>query len=192
MTTAEKTNKLVMTALMMCMIIVLTMFVKVPIPLTQGYVHLGDAMIFISVMLLGWKYGAAASAIGSAMADIFCGVAMWAPWTLVIKFIMALVMGKILEYGGTSISKIREIIAMALGGLLMTAGYFVAEGIMYGNWAVAALGIPWNVGQFAVGMVIAVALSVALCKTSAGRMFTYRLRRKASETEPSKAGMIGK
>ncbi len=192
MTTAEKTNKLVMTALMMCMIIVLTMFVKVPIPLTQGYVHLGDAMIFISVMLLGWKYGAAASAIGSAMADIFCGVAMWAPWTLVIKFIMALVMGKILEYGGTSISKIREIIAMALGGLFMTAGYFVAEGIMYGNWAVAALGIPWNVGQFAVGMVIAVALSVALCKTSAGRMFTYRLRRKASETEPSKAGMIGK
>ena len=55
MTTAEKTNKLVMTALMMCMIIVLTMFVKVPIPLTQGYVHLGDAMIFISVMLLGWR-----------------------------------------------------------------------------------------------------------------------------------------
>ena len=76
MTTAEKTNKLVMTALMMCMIIVLTMFVKVPIPLTQGYVHLGDAMIFISVMLLGWKYGAAATAVGSGMADIFCGVAM--------------------------------------------------------------------------------------------------------------------
>lgn len=175
MTTTEKTNKLVMTALMMCMIIVLTMFIKVPIPLTQGYVHLGDAMIFISVMLLGWKYGAAASAAGSAMADIFCGVAMWAPWTLVIKFIMAFVMGKVLEHGGNSISKIREIIAMTLGGLFMTAGYFVAEGIMYGNWAVAALGIPWNIGQFAVGMVIAAVLSAALCKTSAGRLFTYRL-----------------
>ena len=77
MTTAEKTNKLVMTALMMCMIIVLTMFVKIPIPLTQGYVHLGDAMIFISVMLLGWKYGAAATAVGSQWriysAELQCG-----------------------------------------------------------------------------------------------------------------------
>ena len=46
---------------------------------------------------------------------------------------------------------------------------------MYGNWAVAALGIPWNIGQFAVGMAIATALSAALCRTSAGRLFTYRL-----------------
>ena len=175
MTTAEKTNKLVMTALMMCMIIVLTMFVKVPIPLTQGYVHLGDAMIFISVMLLGVKYGAAASAVGSAMADIFCGVAMWAPWTLVIKFIMAAIMGIILDKGRGSVSVIRQIAAMASGGLFMVAGYFAAEGIMYGNWAVAALGIPWNIGQFAVGMAIATALSAALCRTSAGRLFTYRL-----------------
>ena len=175
MTTAEKTNKLVMTALMMCMIIVLTMFVKVPIPLTQGYVHLGDAMIFISVMLLGWKYGAAATAVGSAMADIFCGVTMWAPWTLVIKFIMAMIMGLILDRGGEHISVIRQIIAMAAGGVFMVAGYFAAEGIMYGNWAAAALGIPWNIGQFVVGMIIAVALSAALCRTSAGKLFTYRL-----------------
>lgn len=181
MTTAEKTNKLVMTALMMCMIIVLTMFVKVPIPLTQGYVHLGDAMIFISVMLLGWKYGAAATAVGSAMADIFCGVAMWAPWTLVIKFIMAMIMGLILDRGSEHISVIRQIIAMAAGGVFMVAGYFAAEGIMYGNWAAAALGIPWNIGQFVVGMIIAVALSAALCRTQAGRLFVYRLAPKKKD-----------
>ena len=57
----------------------------------------------------------------------------------------------------------------------MVAGYFAAEGIMYGNWAAAALGIPWNIGQFVVGMIIAVALSTALCRTSAGKLFTYRL-----------------
>ena len=183
MTRAEKTNRLVMIALMMCMIIVLTMFIKVPIPFTQGYVHLGDAMIFVSVMLLGWKYGAVASAAGSAMADIFCGVAMWAPWTLVIKFIMAMIMGLILDKGGEHISVIRQIIAMTAGGLFMVAGYYAAEGIMYGNWAAAALGIPWNIGQFVVGMIIAAARSAALCRTSAGKLFAYRLKNGKTENK---------
>lgn len=178
MTTAEKTNKLVMTALMMCMIIVLTMFAKVPIPLTQGYVHLGDAMIFISVMLLGRKYGAAATGVGSAMADIFCGAAMWAPWTLVIKFIMAMIMGLIIEHGKDVVSVPRQLAAMIAGGLFMVAGYYAAEGIMYGNWVAAALGIPWNIGQFVVGMIIASILSVSLCKTSARKLFTYKLATK--------------
>ena len=63
MKTRNNTFKIVMTALMMCLIMVATMFIRIPIPGTQGYVHLGDAMIFLSVLILGWKYGALAAAL---------------------------------------------------------------------------------------------------------------------------------
>ena len=41
----KKINRVVMTGLMMCLILVATSLFKVPVPFTQGYVHLGDAMI---------------------------------------------------------------------------------------------------------------------------------------------------
>ena len=148
----DKTVKVVLTALMMCLIILATMLIKIPIPFTQGYVHLGDAMIFLSVLVLGWKYGAVAAGVGSMLGDIIGGAAAWAPWTLVIKGGMAILMGICLKGGD---SRLREIAGMVLAGAFMVAGYYVAEGVMYGNWVVSALGIPWNIGQFTVGMIIA-------------------------------------
>ena len=95
----DKTSKVVLTALMMCLIILATMLIKIPIPFTQGYVHLGDAMIFLSVLILGWKYGIVAAGVGSMLGDIIGGAAAWAPWTLVIKGGMALIMGACLKGG---------------------------------------------------------------------------------------------
>ena len=51
----KRIQKLVTTSLMICLILLLTSTFKIPVPMTQGYVHLGDAMIFLSVMLLGKK-----------------------------------------------------------------------------------------------------------------------------------------
>lgn len=181
MYSANKTNKIVMTALMMCLITVATMLIRVPIPFTQGYVHLGDAMIFLSVLLLGWKYGTIAAAVGSMLGDIIGGFAMWAPWTLCIKGGMAIIMGLLAASAVKSVwvkvagIDVKMILGMVFGGLFMTLGYYVAEGIMYGNFVSAALGIPWNIGQFVVGMVIAVILAAALCKTPAHKYFTYTL-----------------
>jgi len=179
MTATEKTNKLVMTALMMCMILLMTMFFKVPIPFTTGYVHLGDAMIFLAVLLLGWKWGAIAAAVGSALGDILGGFAIWAPWTFAIKGGMALIMGlliaQMMKRPGAMIFGVpaKQLIGMILGGIFMVAGYYVAEGFIYGNWIAPLIGIPWNIGQFVVGMVIATALVAALYKTPARKFFTY-------------------
>lgn len=168
---ASKTEQLVMTALMMTLILVGTILLRIPIPMTQGYVHLGDAMIYLGVLLLGKKNGTAAAAIGSMMADILGGFAFWAPWTLVIKAAMAYTAGLMAEIatrretrsGRQSGAKhLFIIVGMILGGVIMTAGYFIAEGIMYGNWPAAALGIPWNIGQFAVGIAISMTVSAAV------------------------------
>lgn len=180
MNTNSKTSSVVMTALMIAIITVSIMFIKVPIPLTQGYVHLGDAMIFMAVLVLGWKYGAVAAAVGAAMGDILGGFAIWAPWTFGIKGIMAVILGLMISW---SLKKkwimvgklpLGAVVGMVISGIVMVIGYFLAEGIMYNSWAVAALGIPWNIGQFAVGLVIAWVLTAGLQKTPARKFFAYR------------------
>jgi len=168
---------IVMTAMMMCIIMVSIVLFRIPIPFTQGYVNLSDAMIFLAVIMLGYKYGAIAAALGSMLGDLMAGFAMWAPWTFCIKGCMALIFGLIIQStlarttrGFISV----EIIGMILSGLVMTAGYYLAEGIMYGNFIVAALGIPWNIAQFACGIVLAVALATALSRTSLRSVMAYR------------------
>ena len=178
-----KTSELVMTAMMICIIMVAILLLRIPIPFTQGYVNLSDAVIFFGIMILGWKHGAAAAALGSMLGDIIGGYAMWAPWTFCIKGLMAIVTGLLIcelckkqNLSDRSFTLL-EILSMAAGGLIMTAGYFVGEGVMYGNWGVAALGIPWNICQFCVGMAIAIALTEALKKTPYRDMIVYRKAR---------------
>ena len=179
MQTNSKTFRLVLTALMMCLIMVAILFIRVPIPFTQGYVHLGDAMIFLAVLVLGWKYGAVAAALGGMLGDIVGGFAAWAPWTFAIKGIMALILGLIIAKASKkediSYKKfmLAEILGMIAAGIFMVAGYYVAEGIMYGNWVAPALGVPLNIGHFVVGIILATVIAAALSKTPAARYFTY-------------------
>lgn len=186
---------MVMTALMMGLILAATSLFKIPVPMTQGYVHLGDAMIFLSVLLLGKKYGAAAAGLGSALGDILGGYAYFAPWTFLIKFLMAFVCGLVIERAYSrkekkyrlaaernpeeALPKIRitgaEVLGIVLGGLVMTAGYFLVEVPMYGHWGTALAEVPWNIAQFAVGGVVATAIAAPLSKTSARQYFAYPL-----------------
>ena len=145
-----RTNKLVFTALMTCLVLLGTILFRIPIPMTQGYVHLGDAMIYIGVLLLGKKHGAVAAALGSSLGDVLGGFAFWAPWSFIIKFAMAFVAGSLIE-------KRSKVFSLIAGGLVMCAGYLIAERIMYGSWALAAVGLPWNIGQFTVGIAVALA-----------------------------------
>ena len=172
-------DQTVMTAMFMGMIVAMTMIIRIPIPATHGYIHLGDSMIFLAVMVLGKKNGAIAAGVGSALADIIGGYATYAPITLVVKGLMALVMGAFIERAAakrdmTPALKSAIVAAgMVIGGFLMVAGYYGAEVIMYGNPIVPLTGAGMNIIQFAVGAVIAGALEHALEKTPFGRKFAY-------------------
>ncbi len=144
------TSKLVFTALIACLVLLGTILFRIPIPMTQGYVHLGDAMIYIGIILLGKKHGAVAAALGSSLGDVLGGFAFWAPWSFIIKFAMAFTAGSLIE-------KRSKVFSMIAGGLVMCVGYLIAERIMYGSWALAALGLPWNIGQFTVGIAVSLA-----------------------------------
>ena len=180
-TTGEnKTYKLALTALMAALgtVSILLFRIPIPIPGNEGIVHLGDSVIFLAVLILGAKYAAPAAAIGHASANVIAGIPFWAPWTFVIKGVMALIAGAFIggvvkaEYGPLK-KAVVKVTGMVLGGVWMIAGYYVAGGLMLGNWAAALLGIPWNIGQITVGIAIAMALEAALKKTSAGKHFKH-------------------
>ena len=149
----EKTNELVQAAMFMSLIIVAQTLLRLPIPGTQGYIHMADAVIFLAVLKMGWREGALIAGLGSALGELLCGFAFWVPWTLFIKAGMAVALGLCIIKDR---SQSRMITGMILGGLFMTAGYFGADWFMYGNYLIAAAGIPWNIAQFAVGAFVAV------------------------------------
>ena len=85
----EKTLKLTYTAMLTAMVCVATMLIR--IPTMVGYTNLGDGFILLSAFLFGPFYGAVAGGIGSMLADILSGYAFYAPATLVIKGLIAVI-----------------------------------------------------------------------------------------------------
>lgn len=90
---SNQIRKISYTGLMTALVLIATFSIKIPVPFTNGYIHLGDSMIFVAAVLLGWKYGAFAAGVGSALADIIGGYAHWAIPTLIIKALMGAIVG---------------------------------------------------------------------------------------------------
>ena len=85
----ENVRLLTMTALFAAAITVMTAYMlHIPIP-TGGYIHLGDALIYLAACLLPVPYAAAAAAIGAGLADLLTAP-MWVLPTLVIKAVVVL------------------------------------------------------------------------------------------------------
>ena len=174
---------LMLTGLMAAIVLAATSMFRIPVPATNGYVHLGDAMIFLSVMILGRRNGTIAGATGSALADLLGGYAHWVPWTFAIKGLMAFAFGTLLilmysrrqETDITDSTKAKDdaslisigmVIAMAISSLIMIAGYFIAQRIIYGNIAAPLAALPGNIAQAAAGVLIAAIVSAALKKAA--------------------------
>ena len=63
-----KVKKLTLGGVLAALVFILTYFPKVPVPVTGGYIHLGDGAIFLASMLLGPLSIAAAAIGGTSMA----------------------------------------------------------------------------------------------------------------------------
>ncbi|MDA3846247.1 MAG: ECF transporter S component [Vallitaleaceae bacterium] len=87
------TKRMAYTGLMMALSFIGTFIIKIPISSTGGYIHLGDGFVMLSGIILGPVYGALAAGIGSALADVVSGYAVWALPTLITKGAMAFIVG---------------------------------------------------------------------------------------------------
>ena len=167
----NSTIDLVLTALMIALVFLAGSIIKVPT--FGGYVHIGDCMVFLSVIVLGKKRGTVASAFGMLLVDVMGGYYMWAPFTFVIKGFMAYIVGSIIE----KLDKVKEeryfkkeyLIAFIVSGIFMIIGYFFAGAIVAGfltdkvgilqGLAFSAKDIIGNIVQVTTGIMITVPLT---------------------------------
>lgn len=160
----EKTLKLTYTAMLTAMVCVATMLIR--IPTMVGYTNLGDGFILLSAFLFGPFYGAVAGGIGSMLADILSGYAFYAPATLVIKgliaVIAALLWKAMRKRGGDKVWK--KILASLVAEIWMAVGYWTFETLFLGEAKAALASIPNNIAQGLVGVVLGMVLYYALSK----------------------------
>ncbi len=169
------TRKIVLTALMIALVFIITYlpFLHIPSPVPPGYFNIGDAAIMIAAILLGRKSGLAAGAIGAALADLAYGAFIFVPITFVVKGIEGYVVGAIAyQRADREPNYFRRIIAVAVGALIIVAGYFILELTFYrmidNSLAVAAIisEVPGNLVQGGVSAVVAYIFTAILDRTN--------------------------
>lgn len=159
------------TAVMAALIFVFTFTFK--IPLGNGYTHLGDAIIFLSIPLLGSKKSCFAAGIGAALADVIGGYTIWAPPTFCIKLLLVLICGIFAE----KLMKNKffgYIIGAVLGGVFQIAAYTLVKIVMFDK-AYAFSSLPTLAIQTAVGIAVALVFIAMFNKTN----ITAKLRKMA-------------
>jgi len=140
---------LAMGGLMAALVCVATSFFKLPVPITQGYIHLGDAFVLVSAAILG-PVGVVAAALGSMLADLLGGYFQYLLPTFVIKGLVALVACIGLK---RKLPFWAEWLVLIAAEAVMVLGYFLTESVMYGTAAAAGAVLP-NMVQGIGGVVI--------------------------------------
>lgn len=183
----KKVTNLVTAALLAALICVATIFMTIGSPVANGYINIGDCFVFATIVILPLGYAMLAAGIGSALADLISGHAIYIPATFVIKVLMALAAGLIYsamkkkfapDFGDKlySVSEkqkksrskklfLFKIIASTAAEIIMCAGYFAYEALALG-YGLSAVGnlIP-NAVQGAAGIILSVILATAFEKS---------------------------
>ena len=163
-TTAEKNTdmirEVVITAMFIALTYVFTWLINIRLPLagSGGLVHLGNVPLFIAAMLFGKKTGAFTGAIGMGLFDLTSGWAAWAPFTFVIVGLMGFEVGWFAEKRPFHNRFANDLISLLLALGIKIGGYYIAEGIITGNWLAPIGSIPGNVLQVGVASVVVLAI----------------------------------
>lgn len=152
----NKTKLIVLNGLMIAFVCVATMVIQIPVPMTEGYVNIGDSIIFVTSIVFGPIPGMVAGGIGSALADILTGYSHWAIFTLIIKGLEGYIVGFIVR---KNTNLVKNIIATLLGVIVMVCGYLLAGGFLQGSLIVSLGSVPSNIIQGIMSMIIGIPLA---------------------------------
>lgn len=132
----------------------------IPIGATGGYMHIGDAFIYLAASMLSPTYAIAAAAVGGGLADLLSGMPIWILPTVIIKVFVAL---SFTNKKDKILCK-RNIIAL-FGALFITIiGYYFAEVAIYGNWIVPIYSQTGNLIQCVASSILYIFIAIALDK----------------------------
>ena len=129
----QKLHQLIFAALFAAAITVMTAwFLHIPIP-TGGYIHVGDALIYLAACLLPAPYAVAAAAVGAGLADLLTAP-VWVIPTVLIKALVVLPFA----YREERILCRRSCAAVVIAGVFSPTAYALAGCVMAGTWTAFA------------------------------------------------------
>ncbi len=158
----KRTTKFVFSAMFASLILLATAFF--PFPSSGGYLHIGDAFIYLAACFLPFPYAPVAAGIGGAAADFLCGYAVYIPFTFVIKAVMA----SFFKSKGERCLKGKNVLALLFAALVNVLGYAGAEALLYGensfaaSLAMAIKTLPGNIMQSAAATLLFIIVAGAL------------------------------
>lgn len=159
----SNTRFITITALFIALTYVFTAFINIRLPISAngGLIHLGNVPLFLCAILFGKKSGALAGGTGMGLFDLLSGWTAWAPFTFVISGLMGYTVGAITEkHHGF----VWNALAIVFACIIKIAGYYIAEGILYGNWITPVTSIPGNLMQIGAAAVIVLPVAEQLRK----------------------------
>lgn len=165
-TTKSRTFDLILTAMLAALVFVATSVLNIKLPIGQGgLIHLGTAMLFIAALLFGPKKGALAGAVGMGIFDLVGGWLIWAPTTIVARFLQGYIVGKIAWSNGYKGDSLKLNILAAVASMpVMMAVYYIGQAIMFKNWIAPLASLPGDITQNIVGLLIAIPTVTVLKK----------------------------
>lgn len=128
----KKLKFITATALFSAMICVSIAFIP-HIPTANGYIHIGDGIIYIGAILLPFPFGIIAASLGGGLADLLTGYPIYIIPTMLIKAMNALCFYTIKSNTSDKILTKKAVVAMVLSGIVTIVGYYVTAIILYGN-----------------------------------------------------------
>lgn len=145
---------------MAALIMVMTAyFFHIPIGANGGYLHFGDAIIYLAASILPTPYALAAAAIGSGLADLFTAP-MWLPATIIIKMLIVIPF----SCKSAKIITKRNCIATVFAYFISGFGYFFAEYLLFETWSVFFVSIGQTLFQSIGSAVVFIVLGATLDK----------------------------
>lgn len=155
-------KKMTFAALFAAVIFVATAYLpRIPIG-GLGYVHLGDAFIYIAACFLPLPYAPVAAGIGGALADLVTGYAFYMPFTFVVKLCLALVFTCKKD---TIINK-KNLLATLICVPITYFGYLIPDAILSASIATAAYYGLMNILQAVGSAVIFIIIGKVLDKVN--------------------------
>jgi uncharacterized membrane protein len=139
--------RMIVTALLGAFVAAITIFLRIPIPKSSGYLNLGDVIIVFTGLYLGPVSGAVVGGFGSAVADAV-GYPIFIVPTLIIKGLEGLLSGSLRR-------RRLALLGPIIGAIVMAGGYFIAEAFMFSGkigLAAAISELPFNILQGFVGV----------------------------------------
>ena len=154
----NKIQLMTLSGVLSAIVFVFTAYLHIPVH--TGYVHVGDAFIYLAACLLPFHYAAAVGGLGALLADCLTGYASWAPGSVLIKIAIALCLSSKTD----KIVCLRNLLGLIPTWLLCVGGYYLYEGLITGNFIAPMAGIGGNLIQSLLSSIVFVLLGKTLDK----------------------------